>query len=565
MKIHIRAMTGQQPAIEPHLLQDSQAQYALNCRFESGGIVPLKIPLLINSPAGAALKSIHKVGVSWFAFTAVVDLIMAPTYNSAERFYYTGAGSPRKSTRAAYAATGAYYNTGIPKPTTALTVNIQTNPAQEDEPGIQKEVSYTYCFVTGWGEVGPPADPTALVQVENDEYVTLTGMTYPTNYATLYNIVGLRVFRINRGNSAADYQELISPEWVADADTGGHIDDAVTTVKDQVGSNYELIDDGDLGDTIQSEDYTGPDSSATGITLLSNGVVACLVGNKVLLSDPYIPYGFPAANEVPTGEAGVAIAGYGTTLVVATSGRPWIIDCFDPSNKAAVRINEAYPAVNARGITSGKDFVAWVSTYGLIRVDAAGIQNLTDSAKLFTDTQWSALTPANMLLEYYNGRYYIFNYNAKTGFILDFSGQFASYIPFTLTNTILDTVVHNDGLYLLAVTDAGAFRIEQFDKGATVLAAQFKTKRFRIPPHNFSWGMIRGDFDTTVQFLLYGKKVSTAGSSTMTLLLNKTVSNQNAFKLPAGTKYDECEVWLVTSAAKTTEIVLADSIEELRA
>lgn len=553
MRVHVDLFRGMSPKIKPHLLDASQAQDAENCRFESGAMIPLKEPLYVETPSGAGLKSIHYVDGAWVPFTSVVNLEMAPTYNDEERFFYTGAGSPRRAVRDDFLASGTYFNMGIPKPTVILTINLQTDPGQAANPGTQARVSYVYCFVDGWGQMGPPSDPTAITDIEEGQYLTLTGRTFPADYAADYNIVGYRVFRLNWGTQSVDYQELYAPEWSEDADTGGHIDDSEATVTDRTGSEYELISSDLLGDTIQSEDWSPPDSSMAGLTLLSNGVMGGFVGNQVVLSDPFIPYGYPYS--YATGENVVALSGFDSTIVAVTTGRPWIIQCDDPANATPYRVKEPFPGQNIRGITAGKNFVAFVSATGLIHVSSAGIVNLTDENNLFTDKQWDALTPSTMLLAYYDGKYYIFNYNLKTGFILDFSGQFASYVPFETDEKFLDVRSTNDGIYMLTETDLGIFVIRQFDAGANNLEASFKSKKFRIGlPDCFTWGMIRGTF-TSVTFKLYGNG---------TLLQTKTVTSETEFLLSDGVSYDTVEFSVTTDDTEITSVTIATSIEELQ-
>jgi len=563
MKISINAMTGQMPALEPHLLENGQAQEAENCRFESGGIVPLRAPLFVQTPSGSGLKTIHKVDETWFAFSDVVHLCDAPVFNDANRFFFTGTGTPRKATKAGYAG-GTSYAMGVPKPTVPFTINFFTDPAGIGT-ATQEEVSYVYCYVTAWGEQGPPSDPTAIVTVMDGQYVTLTGVTFPTGYSSTYNIIGYRVFRLNNGTSGAEYQLLYPSVWVESDTTGGHIPVASTTVTDRNGSTlYELIDDGSLGQALSTEDFQPPDADMDGLVLLSNGVLAGFTGNQVALSEPYIPYGWPAAYTVATGRDVVALAGYDTTLVVVTKGEPWTIDCYDPSSPSPYKVGELHPGLNARGVTSGKGFVAYVSTTGLIRIDADdGLVNLTRTSKLFTDRQWAALNPSDMLLIYYDGRYFVYNYNLKTGFILDFNSSLASYVPFELPNKVLDCRATEHGVFLLTKTDAGAFRIEQFDAGASNLTAIFKSKRFRFAPTNFSFAAVRGYFDSAT-FTLYVKPLKATAGPVMETFYTRTVTGHNAFRLPGGMKYDEAEVLVSTSSRDITEIVLATSMEELR-
>jgi len=553
MRIHVDVFSGMQPRVDPYLLGNGQAQEAKNVRFESGALRPLQQPILANSPAGSSLDSIHYLDGTWIAFSDYINLVPAPVFNDENRFFYTGAGSPRKATKTGYTGTGAYFNMGVPKPTNTLTINYGTDPGQSEDPGNQAKVSYVYCYVTGWGEMGPPSDPTAIVDVQVGQYVYLTGRTFPASYATLYNIVGYRVFRINWGTLAVEYQELYSPEWADDANTGGHIDDAVTTVNDRTGSAYQLIDSKLLGGTLQSENWTPPPSGLSGLVALSNGVLAGYVGNKVMLTDPYLPFAWP--HSLAIGADVVCLGHYDTTLVVITEKYLVLVNCYDPSAASPYFIDHPYPGASTRCACSGDGFVTFVSTFGLIHVSAAGVVNLTEQNKVFTLEQWEALSPQSLIIEYFDGRYYLFKWNQKTGFIIDFQSQLASYSTFELDEKTLDVKVTENGLFLLSQSDGGTYGIVEWDSDpAHILTMTFKSKKYQLSyPDNWAYGQVRGTFDS-VLFKLYGDG---------TLIQTKTVTSEDEFLLVGDIKYDVIEFYVETDDTKVRSVTLAPTIEEL--
>lgn len=550
-KIHLNAFSGQMPRMEPHLLQPSQAQIAENCRFDSGAIVPLLQPSLVASLGTTDYRSIFNIDGTWFKSTDVLKVCRAPVLNDEHRFFYTGT-APRKSNKTLFAV-GNYYSMGVPRPETALTVNVHTDPEQPDPPDAQDDVSYVYTFVTGWGEEGPPSPATALFQLDEGEYVTLTGIDLPSGYSSTYNIIGLRLYRISHGKTGSDYQEVYTPEWIESDVTGGHIPVAETTLTDRNGTAYEMIPQADLGAVLETESFQPPPNNLNGLVLMSNGVMAGFSGNGIYLTEPFLPYAYPPEYELATDYAVVALAAYDTTLVALTNGYPHVINCYDPKSATQYRIPEAYPCVNAGGVAAGHGFVAYVSPYGLIRVNNDGLVNLTKTAGLFNEHQWQALTPANMLLFFYNERFYVFDYGLPTGFVLDFSGESASYAPFELTDSVYAGVVNPDGFFLLTKTGT-QYSIKKWEGGSTSMTATFKTKRFILPrPLNYVWACVKSTFDSNVTFRLYGDE---------TLIYTKTVSSKDAFLLPGGSKYQKVEASVETTS-KVTEIILATSMQEL--
>ncbi|MDX9787930.1 MAG: hypothetical protein RBT11_14185 [Desulfobacterales bacterium] len=567
MKLKQTVFAGMAPRIEPHLLPESQSQDATNCKLVSGALQALYDSSIASSPAGASLVDLYNFDGIWLTFTARTSIVRAPVYNTDDRFYYTVSGlSPRKALKASYPTS---FKMGVPKPTSIPTITLYTDPEGIGE-DVQDDVSYVFCWVTGWGEQGPPSDPSAITTIMDNQYVGITaGITLPAGYSTDYNIVGYRLYRLSHGTTGSEYLQVYTAEWVDNAATGGHIPVSDLTPTDRDGSSYALIDGTNLGAALSSTGFQEPPATMDGLILLSNGVCAGFYGNEIALSEPFLPFAWNPDYALAVDYPIVALASYDTAIVVLTNAYPYIIDCYDPASATMKRINIPYPCASRDSVVSGNGlitygstssyagFTAYASTVGFIRISASGVQNLTDT--LFADEQWQALSPSTMICKFYDNRFYFFSSAAKTGFIIDLSSEIGAYIPFVMANKVYGATVsvNPHGLYLLTKTDAGAFKIEKWEGASTRKTATYTSKLFKLSkPINFQCGRVTGAQTAvnTVTFQLYGDGA---------LVYSKTVTDDDAFWLPSGKLYQEIEVKLATTAAKIASWEISTSIDEL--
>ena len=555
MKLAQAVFAGMAPRVEPHLLEESQGQDATNCKLVSGALQALYDSIVASSPSGSSLVDLYNFDGTWLTFTAKTNIARAPGYNTDNRFYYTVSGSaPRKALKASYPTS---FKMGVPKPASIPTITLYTDPGGIGE-NLQDEVSYVFCWVTGWGEQGPPSDPSAITEIMDNQYVGITaGITLPTNHDTDYNIVGYRLFRLSHGLTGSEYLQVYTAEWTDSSTTGGHIPISDLTPTDRDGSNYALIDGTNLGGALSSNGYQEPPATMDGLILLSNGVCAGFYGNEIALSEPFLPFAWNPDYALAADYPITALASYDTAIVVLTNAYPYIIDCYDPANATMKRINVPYPCASLDSVISGNGFVAYASTVGFIRISANGVENLTEA--LFTDEQWTALVPSTMICRFYDDRFYFFTSAAKTGFIIDLSSQIGAYIPFTMTNKTYGATVsvNPHGLYLLTKTDAGVFKIEKWEGATSRKAATYTSRLMKLQaPINFQCARVQGTQSSinTVTFQLYGDGA---------LIHTKTVSDDDSFWLPGGKLYQDIEVKLATGVAKVTSWELSTSVEEL--
>lgn len=463
------------PKIDKGKIDRFHAQIAKNVDLRSGSLAAMKSTLerddIVLKEMGSTGEqdSFYKVGSDWLAFSSDTDLVISPIADSNDRCYWTDGVDARKAD-ALTLLTSSSYKMGIPAPTTTPTINYNNDPSPPADPNLQDTISYVYCYVTGWGEEGPPCEPTAVVDVEEGKYITLTGISFPTNYAADYNIVGYRVYRLSAGTQGAEYMLLECAEMDDDTTTGGHIPVADTTVTDRNGvSAYEIIPATDLTDTLQTENCTAPPVDLEGLILLSNGVMAGFKNNEVYVSEPGLPYAFPSAYVNVTDFDVVGLGYFGTTIVVLTKGTPYLIDGFDPLAMVMRRIPKNQSCLSKRGIVSTENGVLYPSPDGLVLVQG-GAEVIT--REFITKEQFAELSPETWVSVMYEGQYIAFCKGTTTGYIFNLAAGEPEYTSFELPRAVNDVYSDplTDKLYLLGET--GAFDYDAWVQVAPELNSQ---------------------------------------------------------------------------------------------
>jgi hypothetical protein len=126
LSIKISVFGGEIPRTAPHLLDEKHAQQAQNVKIQSGALKAYKLPLTF-SPVKAAVTSLFRMvqGASefWLLWSEDVNAVPGPIANdSANRVYYTGQATPRKTNYVLATNSGAttecpfdYLELGVPR------------------------------------------------------------------------------------------------------------------------------------------------------------------------------------------------------------------------------------------------------------------------------------------------------------------------------------------------------------------------------------------------------------------------------------------------------------------
>lgn len=537
--------SGMAPKLTPRRLGPGMAQNASNVELVSRTIKPLREPLtVLSGVATAADTTIYRFGQAlssdtqyWFAWPYDVDVVKgAISGDTAERTYFYNPSEGLRKTDADLAlvgGSGAYpwnsYPLGVKEPTAAPVATVTI-----DGTGTVESRYYVVTHVTAWGEESAPSPVSNSVDVKPvGATVTLTalGATPPAGYS---NISAKRVYRTLTGSLATAFQ-------------------FVDEIPVSQGSYIDTKDSADLGETIQTSTWAEPPAGAYGLFTMANGIMVTLKDYDIYPSEAYIPYAYPAEYSLAVDYPIVGGAGVGSSAVILTQGNPYMLTGSDPSAMSLVKLESAQSCVSKRSIAAVEGGVIYASPDGLMLVSQTGaVVNLTEN--LFDRDTWQALNPGS-IHGYWHDRQYIAFYDNGTvqaGFTLNM--QDGADAAFTLLPNHYATAGYSDlkqdALYLQMGTN-----IVKWRAGGTYLTAVWKSGITELPTSvNLACAKVRATAYPVVM-KLYGNG---------TLLLDKSVTDAQAFWLPSGTLYETFEIELRASTGEITGAWVASSIDELR-
>ena len=526
--IRISLFGGIAPRTDPAKLQDHQSQTAENCRLFSGSLESWSDPqndtLLATAP-----KTIFKYDAVWLQWAVDVDVVRSPVPDDQfGRVYWTGDGDPKMGVSGQIDALTPYpsdsYTLGIPAPTTKLSGVIATNPSPPAGASAEdlRTVYYVYTYVSAYGEEGPPSPVSDQFEPSEVEQVNLSAIANPS--AGDHNITLKRIYRTLDG------------EYVYVAD----IPVAQTTFNDDIA-------DQDTGSPMVSSQWYAPSATLKGLVSLPNGILAGFKGNEIRMCEPYYPHAWPPGYSLATDFTIVALAKIGTSIVVLTSGYPYIAHGVHPSGYTLQVVESNQACVSKKSVVEAGTAVIYASPDGLVSVP--GGQVITE--KLMKKKEWAALNPSSIYAEYHDQRYYGF-YDAtsiggaKGGFIIDPSEPLAGMVMLTQYSDCLYVDLETDTLYFAEGT-----QIKKWDSASTQLTYTWRSKLYIVPePTNFGWLEIRADaYPINYKIIADGVEIDAGAYNDIK-------------RLPGGFLADEWEIEL-SGTNRVKSVSVAHSAKEL--
>ena len=217
--------------------------------------------------------------------------------------------------------------------------NVKTDVASS-----KRDRAYLVTWVNGYGEEGPPSDPTTVFSVTPD--ITVNFSSFPTetlNGANDYWITKMRLYRTDANGNWRYVTEL-----------------AYGT---QTYADSKL--DGDLGEILPTEGWYAPPDNMKGLTMMPGGCFIGFYGKTVLGSKPYVPYAYPYENRVQVDQNIVGLVCTAAGVVVLTEGNPSLLIGTDPSSWAVVKLEIPQSCTNAQSIVDMGDYGLFASPDGL--------------------------------------------------------------------------------------------------------------------------------------------------------------------------------------------------------
>jgi hypothetical protein len=395
MKISIDTFTGMAPKVGPHLLPTQAAQRAVNVKLTSGAIKPVNMPKLISARIIAGAKSVFMLGeagsavpVSW---VTDVDVANSPVPDSEYRIYYTGDGTPKKTSALLCGSPvgnpAAWYNLGVPSPASAPSAAATTGSVPSGT------YAYVFTYVTQFGdallEESAPSD-SAAITLGAAGGVALTGLANPASSAN-YNFVYKRIYR-----STGTALQLVAQIPVS------------TTSYTDILSASSI-----LGDVLDTAGWEPPPADLMGITSLPSSVMVGFRSNEVWFSEPGFPHAWPLKYMQSLDAKVVGLKAFGNTIVIATEKYPYTASGLDPSAFTFQKLPLLEPCLSKRSMASDEFGALYASANGLVSItsDASGLA----SANVLSRDTFTQFSPETITAAVFERRYYGFYDSASSG------------------------------------------------------------------------------------------------------------------------------------------------------
>ena len=369
------------------------------------------------------------------------------------------------------------YRLGIPSPSVAPSVTIGGAGS-----GTAVNRAYVHTLVTAWGEESAPSPASAIIAVQPGQTVTVAG--FPALPDGDYQITKRRFYRVVTSTAGAAYL------FVAEQ--------AVATT-----SYVDSLTDSQLGEAIETTDWIPPPAGLQGLISLPNGVMAGFVGNQVYLSEPYAPYAWPARYKQVVDLPVVALGNFGTTIIAATTGKPYVINGVEPAYATPSQYPGILACTSKRSLVSTEHGVLYASSQGLVQATGSGAQPIT--LGIIDADDWRDLKPGTMHAVFYNGMYIAFYATAivdgltqGAGFIIEGIGSgnlHLTRLDFYRYGTYLDAETNK--LYMIKY-DGVTVTVEEWEAAGTRKTYLWRSKVFPHAPLCLTAAKVVANYESTL-------------------------------------------------------------------
>lgn len=447
------------------------------------GVGYTSAPTVTISGVGTGATATATIGTSGVLSIEITS--KGSGFTSAPTVTITGGGGSSATATAAISAAvvgiditnAGSYST---KPTITLSGGGATTQATAEASFAPVETrAYVYTYINTFGSVleeSAPSPPATIDCSYTGATITINGFSAaPT---TKLNITAIRIYRSVTGTANDSY--LFVKE----------IPIATSSTTDTLSASL-------LGESLPSVGWSPPPTDLSGLVAMPNGFLAGFRKNEIYFSVPFNPHAWPENYVLTTDFDIVGLGFFGSSLVVATKGNPYVVSGIDPSAMGMEKLPLYEPCVSKRSIASDELGVYYVSANGVIIVGPSGADNVTRN--VLTKEEWSLYYPTLMQGETLDGRYYLFYSNGgapQGGVIFD---RYTKGSPFHLTTIYASAVFvePTDATMYMAVDKS----IKTWDSNnINQLPYEWKSKLFIIPkPCNFSALQVEADFEDTAR------------------------------------------------------------------
>ncbi len=478
---------GIRPRMSRRLLPNNAATQADNAKLLEGELRGYRKPTILKdlSSLGFTVGRAYRIPASvtgsvdaWLAFQSPnTDIIRSPVLGDAFNRYYWASdnGVPQYNTLARIVAgnTGGNHpwNLGVPQPASALTV---VPPA-----GSAETRSYTYTFVTAYGEEGPPANPTTATGASSGAWALSGGSTTWAGGSQV-NVATVNIYRTvpNQSNPAFFFVASIPiATWISSS--GSYSDTSTNTAIA-------------LNNTLDFVDNFPPPANMTGMALMPGGFLLGFQGRNLLMTEPYLPHAWNPTYNLATEFEIVGIVVWSQTAIICTTSNLYLGSGSTPAAFTLQKLDGVTPCLSRRGIVSTVSGAYFPTVDGLAMFNVGGLSTITQP--ILTKEEWAKFSPGTLLAAQL-GLQYIAYQDQANGFLINPTETSAEMVTITAFNqvTAVETDRYTGNPYL--VINNVAFDWDP--EGAERLYWHWVSKEVQFPKFlNMGAFKIKADFGT---------------------------------------------------------------------
>ena len=422
--VKIDTFGGIAPRQHPTQLADGMATVAMNVKLESGKLVPLRQPLLVEGAANimenglddvADAKSMHiwRKNGGGFDFLLFPGMTWAAPGNIASddltRIIVSG-----ETGQGASGAEPVLYarkdGAKVVKPLAKSALDYPVVSVRRNKP-LDDNRRFTRFFISWVDEFGfesPPSAPSRVKSLEGApldedlEYMDGDTVFVDSPQDVPADAVTIRVYKVITGSSEGRAQFVFD----------------YSVRKGGMGSGFSFtVKDEDAGE-VMPEIENPPD----GLFNILDVPGAFYVGfapaspKTVCFSEVDMLYSWPTQYRYDVADNIVALAVTSNSVFALTDGWPYVLSGTAPESITVAKLASPAACVSPRGVTVLKNMVFYASNAGLMAISNSAtegtvVTNVTE--KIFTKDQWQSLNPKSCILGHHKG--WLFMYFAIGG------------------------------------------------------------------------------------------------------------------------------------------------------
>ena len=428
---------------------------------------------------------------------------------------------PASSTTANISGTGS----------TTTTVSTPSTPVIETR-------AYVYTWVTTYGEEGPPSLPTVVTSVAGSTYqvVVIPPLAADTTNRSLGSVNIYRTVTDASGN--AEYYLVTTMPITATVFNDTILDSTIST-----------------GTILPSLNWTPP-PALQGCVAMPNGILAGWANDReIWFCEPYRPHAWPVAYSISVDFSIVGLGVTGSSLVIATTGNPYIATGITPGSMTLQKMSIHEPCISRNSIVSSQEAVYYSSENGLVAINP-GMADLISKA-LVSRQDWAALGPANFCAAKYSSAYLAFTKattlgdgSGDNGFIIDNSSPNTPYInirfPTSVTNIFQDEITGE----ALVISNGAVYQWDA-QSATTQLPYLWRSRTFQF--------LYRQQFVAALIYFTLPTSVKIPAPSSATRNTSQTQTFDPTTQYLIFRVYADGNLVLVREVQKTAELIMIPS------